>query len=555
MLFVMASPRDGSELSATEMGETMDSRDAETLDAVTASADPAPGAAEGDDDTLPKGTMLSESYRVERVLGRGGMGVVYVVEHVDLERRFAAKVLARTVGSTHLERLKKEARVASGIRHPNIVDVVHLGRRDDGSFFIVMELLEGEDLGARNDRQHHAHPEAPWLPDEEVRTYAKQIFDAITAAHAAGVVHRDLKPDNVFLTTGPDGHTVIKLLDFGIAKAAESRRDHRLTRTGQIMGTPLYMAPEQTRSTAEVDARADIYSMGVILYEMVTGAPPFEAETTFDLIVKHATEPPVPPRERRPDLPAAVETVILRCLEKSSEARYESAEALAHAWETAWSREDVAERSDDSPLRSVARERSSKSPKQARGPTAEVAPENGGSPSRVAIGLAGLVILAVAVVVGSALLVDEPEATTSAPSPAPMEIAAPPEVATEPVTRSRSVISEPPGARVLRDGREIGTTPFDLELEAGEVVSLELSAEGHASTTASVSGDEDGEVVVTLAALEAAETPRVASRPGMRRGAGSTVTMEEEPTPTETGGMSMGGLLLGVDVFDSQRER
>ncbi|MCA9857803.1 MAG: serine/threonine protein kinase, partial [Dehalococcoidia bacterium] len=243
---------------------------------------------------LRKGAVLGGAYRVLRRLGQGGMGTVYLVEHTELGRRFAAKVVSRALSESAAQRLLNEAKVTSGIDHENIVDVVNLGRQPDGAIFVIMELLEGEDLGRRLDRQLEEEDGDPWLPDEELQAYVPQMLDGLAAAHAAGVIHRDLKPDNVFLARRDDGRVILKLLDFGIAKNVEPDGDQRLTRTGQIIGTPLYMAPEQARNMSDADVRADIYSVGVILYEMITGAPPFEADTLFDLILQHATEPPVP---------------------------------------------------------------------------------------------------------------------------------------------------------------------------------------------------------------------------------------------------------------------
>ena len=282
---------------------------------------------------LAPGAMLDGVYRVEKLIGRGAMGAVYLVEHLGLGRRFAAKVVAIEHASTPdlVHRLRNEARIASQVQHENIVDVTHLGQTADGALFIVMELLEGCDL---RDWMYDRR-DAP-IPFDDVRRVAADVMAGLAAAHDAGIVHRDLKPDNVFLVER-QGRTRAKLVDFGISKSRHSHEDLNLTRTGQIMGTPLYMAPEQTRSTSDVDARADQYALGVMLYELLAGRLPFVAGNLWDVIVKHATAAPDPLLAARPDTPLAVEAVVLRCLAKQPGDRFESVHAVRAAWDAAWS--------------------------------------------------------------------------------------------------------------------------------------------------------------------------------------------------------------------------
>lgn len=290
---------------------------------------------------LAPGALLEGTYRVIELLGKGAMGAVYLVEHVALGKRFAAKVVAGTASldAAAVQRLRNEARMASAIDHEHIVGVSHLGTTEDGHVFVVMELLRGEDLRARSVRQRERASEGQgerWLSDDEVRAVASPVISALEAAHGAGVVHRDLKPENIFLHER-GGKIIPKIVDFGIGKLrSPDAGDLRLTATGQIVGTPLYMAPEQTRSTTLVDQRADIYAMGVMLFELLTGRLPFEASHIYEIVVKHATEPPPDPRSLRPGLPDAVADVLLRCLEKDPAARYQSAAELLEAWELAW---------------------------------------------------------------------------------------------------------------------------------------------------------------------------------------------------------------------------
>ena len=284
---------------------------------------------------LAPGTLLEGVYRVERCIGHGAYGAVYVVEHTQLGRRFAAKVL-RPIAAQDPDaaaRLRAEARAASAIDHENIVDVVHLGTTPDQSVFEVMELLQGEDLRARLERQRGA-PAGPHLPDDESRALAAQILRGLAAAHRAGVVHRDLKPENVFLAQ-KDGRVVAKLVDFGLSRLVQAGGDPRLTREGAVFGTPLYMPPEQARDASAADARSDLYAFGVLLFELVTGRVPFEAATVTECLVKHATEAPPRPTTLRPDLSPALEAVILRCLEKDPARRFGSADEAREALEAA----------------------------------------------------------------------------------------------------------------------------------------------------------------------------------------------------------------------------
>ncbi|MEM1414841.1 MAG: serine/threonine-protein kinase [Myxococcota bacterium] len=475
-------------------------------------------------------------YRVRRTLAQGGMGVVYDTYHVDLGRRFAVKVVRRDVDDRVLHRLVNEARLTSAIRHPHIVDVVHLGRLDEDSLYLVMELLEGINLADHLARRAEQLPEAPWLPDDESRRIGDQLLGALAAAHAAGVVHRDLKPENVFLVGDQDGGRMVKVLDFGIAMGLQRQTELRITKTGQVFGTPLYMAPEQTRSTRDVDGRADIYSLGVLLYEMVTGRAPFEAELVYDIIVKHATEPPVPPRAHRRSLPPAVEAVILRCLEKDREDRFDDTEALLAAWKRAWTEPDPAA---TLPPRAVS-----------TGPIPAPLSSQPPPPRRavpVTVGLGALLGIGLA-----AWLPGAGDDSAPVEAATPVEVGAPtgaedtpPEVAEGiapeglvPDVRvpTRLLTSEPPGARVLVDGDELGTTP--LEVAVGSAVTLELG--GHAPQSFELEAGE-GAASVTLEPVARRPRRQPRTRPSAAMAPAAPAAGERE------------GLLLGLEHFDNAR--
>ena len=282
-------------------------------------------AASSKDDSLIGHTI--GPYRVISELGAGAMGRVYEGEHVMLGRRVAIKVLlaAFAADEDSVARFVDEARVVTSIRHPNIVDVMDFGVIDGRSYY-VMELLEGETLGDRLTRERRLEPEAA------VRV-CEQIAAALASAHDRGIVHRDLKPDNTFLCSHPDYPDHVKVLDFGVAKlvAANEKQQKRRTRAGTVLGTPLYMSPEQCLGSASLDHRSDVYALGIMLYEMVTGVTPFDGEPLAKVLLSHVSEPPAPPRQHRPDLPASLESVILRCLEKAPRDRYDDMRQMRQA--------------------------------------------------------------------------------------------------------------------------------------------------------------------------------------------------------------------------------
>ncbi|HEX7699162.1 MAG TPA: protein kinase [Kofleriaceae bacterium] len=264
------------------------------------------------------------NYKIVRLLGTGGMGVVYLAEHMTLGRKAVVKFVQERLSETDefSARFFSEAKLAASIHHPGIVDVFDYGQDERGRGYIVMEYLDGESLRTRLRR------ETP-LPVDLAVTLASQIASALGAAHTAGVIHRDLKPDNIFLVRDPDSpHRVrAKVLDFGLAKLAEAT-ERGLTQSGNFVGTPLYMSPEQCRSKA-VDQRTDIYSLGCILFEMVCRRPPFVDETVGDLIIAHSSKAPPAPRSLASDMPAALERTILRALAKAPDDRHADMAALS----------------------------------------------------------------------------------------------------------------------------------------------------------------------------------------------------------------------------------
>jgi serine/threonine-protein kinase len=270
------------------------------------------------------GDILARKYRVDRVLGAGNMGVVVAATHVDLGQRVALKhMLGTRSGSAVLrERFLREARAAVRLRSQHVARVLDVSADENEAPYIVMEFLEGQDLAALlNERKQ--------LPFEDAVEFVLQACEAMGEAHAAGIVHRDLKPANLFLTHDVGGAPCVKVLDFGVSKLSDA--DVALTHESQALGSPLYMSPEQMNSSRSVDARSDVWALGVILYQLVAGLTPFDAQTLSELYSRVLLGPPTPLEHYRRDVPPGFEAVILRCLEKDRARRFQDVAELAAA--------------------------------------------------------------------------------------------------------------------------------------------------------------------------------------------------------------------------------
>jgi serine/threonine-protein kinase len=271
--------------------------------------------------------VLAGKYRVERVLGSGGMGVVVAARHLQLDERVALKFLRTKefVAQGDMDRFLREARAAAKIKGEHVARVYDVGTLEDGAPYIVMEYLQGEDLAAWLDKR------GPMSATQAV-DFVLQACEAIAEAHSLGIVHRDLKPANLFCTERPDGQLSIKVLDFGISKViTPGEKGHDLTQTADLMGSPLYMSPEQMRAAKGVDSRTDIWSLGIILFQLVTDRAPFTADKVTELAIKIATEPAPRIRAFRSDAPAALDPIVARCLEKDRGSRFQSVGELAVA--------------------------------------------------------------------------------------------------------------------------------------------------------------------------------------------------------------------------------
>jgi serine/threonine-protein kinase len=270
------------------------------------------------------GYVVAQRYRLDSILSSGGMGSVYVASHVQTGRRFAVKLmLADLTGDEEAERrFLREARLASSINHPCVIKVYDVGYHEQHPY-MVMELLEGESLGQRLKRGR--------MTPHEAATLMQRIVEGVGAAHKLGIVHRDLKPDNVFLCRAPDGRSVEpKVLDFGISKSLAANGTQNLTKTGIALGTPLYMSMEQIQGQRDVDQRADVYSLGVMLYEMACGQVPYNGRNYAELVLKIITGDAPPLRSVEPSVPAALEGVVMRAMAIDRTQRYPNVDAFAH---------------------------------------------------------------------------------------------------------------------------------------------------------------------------------------------------------------------------------
>ncbi len=276
---------------------------------------------------VQEGQIIAKKYRVERVLGIGGMGAVVRATHVELDQPVAVKfMLPEALQSPEaVARFLREAKIVARLKSEHIARVSDLGTLETGQPFIVMELLEGNDLRHRIDN-------GPRIGPAEAAAYVLQACEGLAEAHRSGIVHRDLKPANLFLTRRPNGRPLVKVLDFGISKGvAMGDASLAATKTNALLGSPYYMSPEQMTSPKDVDHRTDVWSLGVILYELVTGKMPFEADTLGALFLAVYQTAPIPLPSLRQDLPPEFIAIVMRCLEKNPALRFSTVEDLAAA--------------------------------------------------------------------------------------------------------------------------------------------------------------------------------------------------------------------------------
>ncbi len=474
------------------------------------------------------------NYRATALLGEGGMGAVYLAEHPSIGRQVAIKVLRSQLGHDQqtLAPFINEARAANAIHHPNIIEILDSGVTDNGISYLVMELLRGESLTARIRRKGRLSP-------PEAVALVMQTASALGAAHAEGIVHRDLKPDNLFVVRDPanPGSEQIKVLDFGIAKLQTTGLDGRVkTRAGALMGTPVYMSPEQCRGTKEVDGRSDIYSLGVILYELLIGQPPFISATFGTLLSMHLNQPPRSPREIEPAISPGLDWVVLRMLAKRPEDRFQSmaevCSALAAAADLAPAPDALSHSAADlgralQPTISAEAGAELALAQTTLSHTAGERMVSSGTTVRTRFGR-GTIVLAAAAAAGlgavAVLLLGlgsqpsapgGPAVTPAGPGPVtPASIAVVP-AASVPKRVRVHLESLPTGARIVRESDNVvlGTTPQDMELESSpRSLRVRLMREGYLPATHDIALDADLRVTF---ALEPDRKEQV--RPGLKK--------------------------------------
>ncbi len=477
------------------------------------------------------GTMLLGRYSVTRKIGQGGMGAVYEATHTLIGKRVAVKVLLDKYAGKEqvVARLEQEARLASSIGHEHIIDITDFGKTDDGRTFVVMEFLEGESLGELLSR------EGP-LPEARIVDVAYQVASALGAAHDKGIVHRDVKPENVFLLRRKD-RDFAKVVDFGISKSLRSSDageddSPRLTQTGMVLGTPLYMSPEQARGDEDLDHRIDIYALGVIMYELATGRVPFTGTNYLSIISQVLNDTPKPPRTYRPELSEELEAVILKALEKDRANRYQTtAEMLA----------DLSVLADD-PTHSTQRARIT-------GPRRH-APKKSGLRAvawvAVIAGIIAAVALTVTTTMGGGAGPKETQAMglvdAGPPPPPPIDAGI---VQPQVTLVTVRVETEPPGAQLFEGSRALGKAPLEREFPLNsETVKLVASLDGYDDAECNIrpATDKDQPVKCVLKKVKKGQERKIIKRPagGGDSGSGGK-TGGEGGSSTGGGGGSAGG--------------
>ena len=488
----------------------------ETLDP-TSSSSSSPGSSKsgpiGTGTSELIGTLLLDRFLVTKQIGQGGMGAVYEATHTLINKRVAVKVLLEKYAQREqiVTRLKKEATLASSIRNEHIIDITDIGNTADGRTFVVMEYLEGESLAECLTREHE-------LTEQRTLRIASQAASALAAAHAKGIVHRDIKPENLFLLKRNNADFV-KVVDFGISKSlrasSEEEAAQRLTQTGMVLGTPLYMSPEQARGDEDLDHRVDIYALGVIMYEAIAGRVPFAGTNYLSVISQVLNEDPKPVREIRPDVSEELEAIIAKAMAKDRTQRYEDADAML---------QDLTALLED-PTHST--ERAKITGPRRRLPKASTIPRLAWAIGGIGIAIGG-VMLAVVLLMGHDNKKKQQPAALKDAGVAVLGIDAPPP---EPVVEKIKlhIVTDPPNAAIYRESEPVGTSPLDLELvKNNKEVHVSAQLDGYVDGGTDINPLErtDGSnVMIKLKKLPKNAPPQVHHVPA-GTGSGSAATVQ-----------------------------
>jgi eukaryotic-like serine/threonine-protein kinase len=485
------------------------------------------------------GATIDGRYKVEALLGEGGMGVVYRCVHTIIGKKVAMKVLradlARDAEVT--ERFLNEAKSASTIGNAHIIDISDFGQFQDGATYFVMEFLVGQPLTKIVDGGQA-------VPVPRIINIARQLAEGLAAAHAAGIVHRDLKPDNIFLIVRGGEKDFVKILDFGIAKVSTSGEGAKLTRAGAVFGTPHYMSPEQAAGQP-VDHRGDVYSFGVILYELASGRVPFDADNFMGILTQHMYKAPVPIRALMPqpqEVPPGLEAIVLKCLSKRAEHRYQSMDELIgdlDKLKAGMVPDAVPEMMSRSGGFNVPADYFAK-PHMPEPVPASPASTRSKSKWPLIAGLAG-VAAAVAIVGGIFAKSSQSRAqadslvNTKPAVVAPLAATAAPETLT--LTKQVAIAVSPQEAHVYQGDKDLGVSPVLLEVEEGKTVALSVRMDGYKELALAIDGTKPRETV---------KLERMPSRGG---GVARPVPQKKapeakpEPKPKKKGGIGGGEIV------------
>jgi eukaryotic-like serine/threonine-protein kinase len=453
------------------------------------------------------------NYRITAKLGEGGMGAVYLGEHPLIGKRVAVKVLLEELSSKEdiVQRFFNEAKAVNDIGHPNIVDIVDFGRAADDSgkpvVYFIMEYLDGEALSTRMRRVGLTFPETLHV--------IAQCCSALAASHRKGIVHRDLKPDNIYLVNRGADRNFAKLLDFGIAKLTGDGGNSHKTRTGLVIGTPWYMSPEQCEGKGLIDHRSDVYSLGVVMYELITGRVPFPGEGFGEVLIAQMTQLARPPSHLNPQITPELEQIVMRALEKDKAARYQSMDEFMKAIELqggyapspsgAWTPAPTAVLGP--PTKTTL-----------SGAASEKMGGRGRSSSRgVAFALLGLAVLG-----GGGLFaykaLSKPSTAAAQPETPQPETPKPEPPKPDPDEAKQisvHIVSDPDGAKVFRaDGKFLGETPLDIMARAGEPsFDIEIRLDGYKAQRREITPKKDLELVVQFVKEVVPQPEPPATRP------------------------------------------